>query len=483
MRTLLTLLRKDISIFLRNRAAVSLTFAVPIALIYIFGQVFGLNRHGKSSGPENIALGVVVESTDPAAQTLVDALKAEKTFKVVREFTPPNGSPHPLTEAEARQLIRDHAFNFALVIPSDLLPDDKIGIRLKILSNPRNDIETQTVNGLLQKTIFSNVPELLGESLQKRAIKFVGSERVRAFNRDIATAVARTYGGDADKIQQRLDSADYGFGQFSRRKATPPDPTLRRLDNRPEAKTSADAPATSAKSPAAGAGPAAAGTRPDVFSNLIHIETDQVEGKEVKSPAATRVIGGYAIMFLLFAISGSSAAFFDEKNTGIFQRILSAPVSRVQLITARFLFGVLLGLVQLVALFGAGSMMYGVDVLGHLGNLVIACTVAAAACTSFGMLIAAWAPNAQAANGLATFVVMVMSATGGAWFPISLMPEFMQRIGKLTIVYWSMESFSGVLWAGDSLRDLLPTLGVLLGITIGVMALAVWRLNRKPILE
>ena len=97
------------------------------------------------------------------------------------------------------------------------------------------------------------------------------------------------------------------------------------------------------------------------------------------------------------------------------------------------------------------------------------------------MLIAALAPNAAAANGLSTLVVMVMSATGGAWFPMSFMPEFMQRIGKFTLVYWSMEGFLQVLWAERSFVELLPVCGVLLGITLAVMSVAIWRLNKKAI--
>ena len=125
--------------------------------------------------------------------------------------------------------------------------------------------------------------------------------------------------------------------------------------------------------------------------------------------------------------------------------------------------------------------MYGIDVFGHLGNLIAVSVFAAAACSSFGMLIAALAPNATAASGLSTLVVMVMSATGGAWFPMSFMPEFMQKIGKFTLVYWSMEGFLQVLWAERTLVELLPILGILAGITFVVMAVAIWRLNKKPI--
>ena len=484
MSVLLALVRKDFANFVRNRASLVLTFVVPIVLIYIFGQVFGLNR--KDSGPTGIRLAVVNASATPAAQVLVDALKAEKAFRLVTEFTNPDKSRRPLTEADVRAQIRNRELRFAVVIPADLISAENIGLHLKILSDPRNEIETQLVNGLLQKTIFSNVPQLLGQSLQTRARAYVGEERLTRFNRSVASAVATAFGEDEQEILRTLEAGDFGLGRLTR-PATPADASLRNL--------------TAPAAGNVGASPADARGRPpgtplqgqsasaqkkaeaDLFSQLVRIESEQVVGKDVKSPAATRVIGGQAMMFLLFALSGSAAAFFEEKNTGIFQRLLAAPVTRAHLLWSRFLYGVLIGLVQLVALFGAGQLMFGVDVTGHLPLLLVVCTAAAAACASFGMLIAAFSPNSRAADGLATLLVLTMSAMGGAWFPLSLMPEFMQTIGKFTLVYWSMEGFAQVLWAGQSFVQILPTLGILIGIAAGVMALAVWRFNRSKLFE
>jgi ABC-2 type transport system permease protein len=188
-------------------------------------------------------------------------------------------------------------------------------------------------------------------------------------------------------------------------------------------------------------------------------------------------------MFLLFALSGSAAAFFDEKKTGIFQRLLAAPVRRSHILWSRFIFGIALGVVQLTALFLAGRLLYGIDVFGNFGNLLAICAAAAAACTAFGMLVAAIAPSPAAASGLATFLVLTMSATGGAWFPVSIMPEFMQTVAKFTIVYWSIEGFAQVLWAGLTFTEILPTIGILLGIAAGVMGLAVWRFNRGRLFD
>jgi ABC-2 type transport system permease protein len=466
MSVIPTLVRKDLANFLRNRAAVSITFLVPIALIYIFGWVFGLNQ--TDTGPSGLRLAVVNASTNPAAKTLVDALKAEKAFHLITTFTNPDKTTRPLNEGDLRSLIHDGEFRFALVIPADVVRTDRIGLHLEILSDPRNDIETQTVNGLLEKTIFSSVPQLLGQSLQSRARDFLGDARFNRFNHNLANSIAENFGGDPAVIQRNIASGNFGLVRNVQNTAAP-DASLRRLDPPPAAAPGATAPAP--------------GASEDFLSRIVKIDQEQVVGKDVKSPAATRLVGGWAIMFLLFAVSGSSAAFFDEKNAGLFQRLLSAPVTRAQLLLSRFLFGIVLGLVQLTTLFVAGHILYGIDVFGHLGNLLVVCVFAAAACTSFGMFIAAVSPNAQAASGLATFVVMVMSATGGAWYPMWLMPEFMQKIGKCTVVYWSMEGFAGVLWEGNSLVQLLPVLGVLAGITAGVMAISIWRLNKKAIFE
>ena len=269
------------------------------------------------------------------------------------------------------------------------------------------------------------------------------------FNSSVAGAIARAFGGDPARIQHDLAQGNFGLDELAAGAST-------------------------------GGGQTAGG---DIFSKLVKIDAEQVVGKDVKSPTATRIVGGYAVMFLLFALSNSSAAFFDEKNTGVFQRVLSSPVSRAQLLWSRFIYGVLFGLGQLMALFLAGHLLYGVDVFGHLGNLLVVCASVAAACTGFGMLLSAVTRSPDAARSLATLLVITMSACGGAWFPISFMPEFMQRVAHFTIVYWAIEGFGAVLWAGNSLVQLLPIVGILLGTTAVVMIIAIWRLNRSPIFE
>src|SRR5258706_11963163 len=93
MRVILTLLRKDIANFLRNRTVVGITFIIPAVLIYIFGYVFGLRGN---DDPKGVKLAVVNESSHPAAQKLVSALQAEKAFRVVTSYESADKTAHLL---------------------------------------------------------------------------------------------------------------------------------------------------------------------------------------------------------------------------------------------------------------------------------------------------------------------------------------------------------------------------------------------------
>ena len=63
------------------------------------------------------------------------------------------------------------------------------------------------------------------------------------------------------------------------------------------------------------------------------------------------------------------------------------------------------------------------------------------------------------------------------------MPEFIQHLSRLTIVYWSIEGFIQVLWANCTTWELLPTLGILVGIAAVANAISIWRFQHGHIFE
>jgi ABC-2 type transport system permease protein len=310
--------------------------------------------------------------------------------------------------------------------------------------------------------------------LQSR--KLLGTERFEAFNRSMAKSVAATFGGEEEQIYQRAVSGDFGLGDLMRG-SSPTTPAAA-----PDPKSTGSVPA-STSSGANGKAPPENQKSQDLFSRIVSIQTEQVAGKELKNPMAARLVGGYAVMFLLMAVSSSAATLFEEKSSGVFQRLLAAPVRPAHILWARFLFGMTLGLTQITSLVLAGWIFFGLEIFNHAGALLAVMLGSAAACSAFGMLVAAIAPSAAAAQGISTFVVLSMSAIGGAWFPTSIMPHYIQSLSKFTLVYWSVEGFADVLWQGRSLLEVLPKVGILAGIALTAMLVAVWCFRRGKLFD
>ena len=65
MNPILVLLKKDFALLLKDKTAIALTFIVPFAMIYLFGQIFHVNS--SNPGPSGIPVAVVNQSDNPAA--------------------------------------------------------------------------------------------------------------------------------------------------------------------------------------------------------------------------------------------------------------------------------------------------------------------------------------------------------------------------------------------------------------------------------
>jgi len=417
LKTILALFKKEYRLFWNDKVSVSLTFIVPIFLIFIFGSIFSGN-----SGPSGIHLAFVNNSTAPIAKKLEKTLDTMKTFILIKSFTNDDGKVVKFDTNSVKEYVRKGSSSSALVIPEDAYTDTSFGVKLKFYYDPKNDLEMQLVQGMLQKTVMEQIPTVFNKSMQQQSKKFLGSDSGSAFNLDMAKVVSRYFSVSVDEILNQSLNDESVINDSSR-----------------------------------GAG--------DFFSNILQFEKQQLVGKEIANPYATRAVGGWAMMFLLFAISGSATSLFDEKKSGVVLRILASPVSRTQILWSKYLYNISLGIIQLFVLFVAGMILYKIDIFSNIINLMLIIIVGSMACTSFGMMLAAFTKTAAQANGWGTFLILGMSSIGGAWFPTFLMPAVIQFIGKLTFVYWTIDGFMQVLWRGVGFIDILPNLGILLGIS------------------
>ena len=151
-----------------------------------------------------------------------------------------------------------------------------------------------------------------------------------------------------------------------------------------------------------------------------------------------------------------------ERNTkfrkdGILRKLLTTPITRTEWILSKMLF---ISFISTSLIITVGIVVYGISV--HITALMIIIIIA----TSFlfsglGMLIGRFVKDeetADTAGGAITFPMMFLA---GTFFPLEMMPEFLQAFARVLPLYYVNEGLRNAMTYMNQSEAILNTIAVL----------------------
>jgi ABC-2 type transport system permease protein len=196
---------------------------------------------------------------------------------------------------------------------------------------------------------------------------------------------------------------------------------------------------------------------------------DDISGFQVTVP-------GNAVLFAFFIALTVGMSFSSERHTGVWRRLLAAPVPRWRLLVGKLVPYFLVSVVQLGFLFGLGAGLFHMKIAGSVLALV-ALTLAVSMCAmGFGLLVASFGGTEKQLGSIVPIVLLVMGLLGGCMFPRLLMPAFMQKLGHIVPHSWALDGYYAVLVrAGTTVADIAPSLAALGTFALVFAGLGLWR--------
>ncbi len=90
-------------------------------------------------------------------------------------------------------------------------------------------------------------------------------------------------------------------------------------------------------------------------------------------------------------------------------------------------------------------------------GIVLLILVTAFATTALGMLLVSVVKTRDQLQPITTLTVLTFSALGGSWFPLFLMPTWVQQISRVTLTSWAMTGFNNLMIFGKGFAAVLPS--------------------------
>ena len=202
----------------------------------------------------------------------------------------------------------------------------------------------------------------------------------------------------------------------------------------------------------------------------------------IRNSASATVVyyaGAVGFMFLLFSLIQGAMSLIDERQNGITDRMVSGIGSIGKILTGKFLFLVLQGIVQLSLIFFLAQFFYGVDIVGKWRECLFISIGATCCAASIGLVVATMCKTRQQATTFSNFLVLVMSAIGGSMVPRFLMPPWLQDMSWLVPSAWVIESYNAALWQGADLSDLALSISLLMILSMVGFIAAMLTLSRS----
>ncbi len=170
------------------------------------------------------------------------------------------------------------------------------------------------------------------------------------------------------------------------------------------------------------------------------------------------------VLFLLMSTSMSGAvSLTQEKQSRVLSRLATLPVSARGLLAGKVLGLLGIALVQSAIILGLGSLLYHIS-WGHepvaLFVLLVCLGLASAA---LGIFLGGLLRTPDQAGAVAWLIPLLLGAIGGTWWPLELVPTWLQVAGHLSPTAWAMDGLHGLISFGRGASAVVIPCAVLLG--------------------
>jgi len=199
---------------------------------------------------------------------------------------------------------------------------------------------------------------------------------------------------------------------------------------------------------------------------------------ERRSPVNT-VPGLIGIILTMTMVLFTAVAIVRERERGNLELLIATPIRTPELMLAKILPYVFIGLLQMSLILILGHLLFKVPIRGSLFDVYLLTLIFIIANLALGLAISTLARNQFQAMQLTYFLLLPSILLSGFMFPFAGMPRAAQWLAELLPMTHFLRLIRGVVLRGAELRELGSELAILALFIVVAMTFAVLRFTKR----
>ncbi len=214
--------------------------------------------------------------------------------------------------------------------------------------------------------------------------------------------------------------------------------------------------------------------------SLITFQTEKVGDVEAENPA-NYVIPGYLVMFTFFAAAQTASVIVLERQNNTLERLLASSAKRQSILAGMFLGTIARGLIQIIIFWVIGALVFKIDLGAAPLAVILLSVLMVLVSAAFSIMLATLVKTEKAAGALGVLVALVLAPLGGCWWPLFIVPRWMQSVAKLIPHGWANEGFNTLMVFGGEFNAVIPNLIALAAFAVIFGIIAVMRFRTDAV--
>ncbi len=402
MLRLLSTIRKELLILVRDKAGLAILFLMPMAMITIMSLI--QDTPFRDYQELKIPLLLVNNDTSTLGKTIEADLKGSKIFAI---------NATAISESEAKQSIASSKYEIGIIIPADA---------------------TQKLNAKVNSFVSKTLAGIGLSDSTKPAITLPDT----ALNIIIYFAP-----GTKKSFQSSILSS---LKQFSSKLETQ---TLlsffKNSLNKSETETTAAEPIAD-------------------FVNFQEQDATGRKNENFELNSVQHNVPAWTIFGMFFIVISLAGSIIKEREDGSYLRVLTMPGSYITVLTGKIsaylficmiqCFLMLLVGIYFLPLFGLPTLVIGSSAIA----IIVIAMCSGLAATGYGVLVGTLFNTHQQASTFGAVSVIILAALGGIWVPVYVMPDSIRMLSEFSPLYWGLSAFQTVFLSNGTIHSIFPYL-------------------------